>query len=279
MKIEASFRATKSINAFGTRAPTLRMARRAMLPAVTTEAMVSSTGREVLGGAVSCHTPRMSGVSGRERLRSIESAAIAGVVYAALTIVALFLLRLPADLRLSDATLTTWFEDAGNRATLIVGLNLVSIASVAFLWFVAVIRRRIGDHEDRFFSTVFLGSAVLYVATYITGTVALAAPALAFSVVDNASVDQASATFAIGSATGLLLVVGPRMQAVFMFTTSTLVLRAPVLPNWLAFLGYAGGALLFLFPLVFEPVGVGFPVWVLIASVTIALTRPDHATG
>ena len=226
----------------------------------------------------SCHTRRVSGVPRRERLRSIESAAIVGVAYAVLTIVALFLLRLPADLSLADGTAISWFEDAGNRATLTVGLSLVSIASVAFLWFVAVIRRRIGDHEDRFFSTVFLGSAVLYVATYITGTVALAAPALAFSVVDNASVDQASATYAIGTATGLLLVIGPRMQAVFMFTTSTLILRAPVLPNWLAFLGYAGGALLFLFPLVFEPIGVGFPVWVLIASVTIGLTRPDHAT-
>jgi len=211
-----------------------------------------------------------------ERLRSFESAAIAGVVYAVLTIAALFLLRLPADLSLSDEALGTWFEDAGNRTVLIVGLNLVSIATVAFLWFVAVIRRRIGDREDRFFSTVFLGSAVLYAATYITGTVALAAPALAYSVVNNPSVDEASATLAVGTATGLLLVIGTRMQAVFMFTTSTLILRAAVLPNWLAYLGYAGGALLFLFPLVYEPIGVGFPVWVLIASVTIGLTRPDH---
>lgn len=224
------------------------------------------------------HTRRVTDTPRHERLRSIESAAIAGVVYAVLTIVALFLLRLPADLRLSNEALTTWFEDAGNRTTLIVGLNLVSIASVAFLWFVAVIRRRIGDHEDRFFSTVFLGSAVLYVATYITGTVALAAPALAFSVLDNASVDGASATLAVGTATGLLLVIGPRIQAVFMFTTSTLILRAAVLPNWLAYLGYAGGAALFLIPLVFEPVGVGFPVWVLIASVTIGLTRPQRAS-
>ena len=225
-----------------------------------------------------CHTRRVSSVPRRERLRSIESAAIAGVVYAVLTIVALFLLRLPADLSFSDEALANWFEDSGNRSTLIVGLNLVSIASVAFLWFVAVIRRRIGDHEDRFFSTVFLGSAIIYVATYITGTVALAAPALAYSVVGNGAVDVASATLAVGTATGLLLVVGTRMQAVFMLTTSTLIRRAAVLPNWLAYFGYAGAALLFLIPLAFEPVGVGFPVWVLIASVTIGLTRPDRAT-
>ncbi len=230
------------------------------------------------GLAASCHTRRVSETPRREKLRSFESAAIAGVAYAVLTIAALFLLRLPADLTLSDEALEIWFKDAGNRATLTFGLTLVSIAAVAFLWFVAVIRRRIGDREDRFFATVFLGSGILYAATYLSGAVALAAPALAYSAIGSATVDEASATLAIGTATGLLLVVGPRMQAVFMLTTSTLILRSKVLPNWLAYSGYAVGALLFLLPLVFEPVGIAFPVWVLIASVTIGLTRPSHAT-
>ena len=75
----------------------------------------------------------------------------------------------------------------------------------------------------------------------------------------------------------MLPVVGPRMQAVFMLTTSTLILRSKVLPNWLACSGYALGALLFLIPLVFEPVGIAFPVWVLIVSVTIGPTRPNRA--
>src|SRR5215467_11071618 len=34
----------------------------------------------------------------------------------------------------------------------------------AFLWFFAVVRNRLGALEDRFFSTVFLGSGLLYVA-------------------------------------------------------------------------------------------------------------------
>jgi len=208
-------------------------------------------------------------------VRSIESAAIAGVVYAVLTVIGLYLLRPPADLTRSIESVTIWVEDAGTRATLLVGLNLVSIASVAFLWFVAVIRRRIGDREDRFFATVFLGSAILYVATFIVGTVALAAPALAFSVIDNAVVDESSVTLAVGTATGLILVVATRLQAVFMLTTSTLIRRAKVLPNWLAYLGYAGAVGLLLFPLIADPIGLAFPIWVLIVSVTIAFTRPQ----
>lgn len=213
----------------------------------------------------------------QKRARSIESAAVAGVVYAVLTVIGLYLLRPPADLTRSIESVTDWFEDGGTRATLLLGLNLVSIASVAFLWFVAVIRRRMGDREDRFFATVFLGSAILYVATFIVGAVALAAPALAASVIEESVVDEASVTLAVGSATGLILVVATRLQAVFMLTTSTLVRRAEILPNWLAYLGYALGIGLFLVPLVADPIGLAFPAWVLVVSVTIALTRPRSA--
>ena len=37
-------------------------------------------------------------------------------------------------------------------------------AGIAFLWFIGVIRDRIGQHEDRFFATVLLGSGLLFVA-------------------------------------------------------------------------------------------------------------------
>ena len=37
-------------------------------------------------------------------------------------------------------------------------------SGIAFLWFIAVVRHLIGDREDRFFATVFLGSGLLFVA-------------------------------------------------------------------------------------------------------------------
>jgi hypothetical protein len=43
---------------------------------------------------------------------------------------------------------------------LAIGLNLIPFAGIAFLWFIGVIRDRIGVHEDRFFATVFLGSGL-----------------------------------------------------------------------------------------------------------------------
>lgn len=216
----------------------------------------------------------MSNERRRERLRSIESAAIAGVVYAVLTLVALVIFRRFPDPSLPNTDIAAWYNDPANHASLIIALNLVSMASVAFLWFVAVIRRRMGEREDRFFATVFLGSAILYLVTLIAGAVAMAAPAVGSSVMDSGLVDRATATLTVGTANAMLLIIGPRLQAVFMLTTSTLILRTRVMPNWLAYLGYATGILLFLFPIVAQPLGIVFPLWVLVVSITIALTRP-----
>ena len=45
-----------------------------------------------------------------------------------------------------------------------IALNLIPFAGIAFLWFIGVLRDRIGQREDRFFAIVFLGSGLLFVA-------------------------------------------------------------------------------------------------------------------
>ena len=209
----------------------------------------------------------------RRDVRSVESAAIAGVAYSVLTVSALVLLRRFPDLDLSDEDLTAWFDQQGHQAELIFGLNLAAVGSIAFLWFVAVIRRRLGDREDQFFATVFLGSAIVSVAIWLVGAALLAAPAAALLVDDAASVTSGTASLTTGFASALMLIVGPRVQAVFLFSSATLIRRTDRLPNWLAYLGYATGVILFTVPLVSDPVGVGLPLWVLIVSVRMLVDR------
>jgi hypothetical protein len=43
-------------------------------------------------------------------------------------------------------------------------LNLVPFAGIAFLWFIGMLRDRLGEPEGRFFATVFLGSGLLFLA-------------------------------------------------------------------------------------------------------------------
>jgi hypothetical protein len=211
--------------------------------------------------------------------RSVRSAAIAGVIYSILAVASLVLLRaLPAA---GDAGVppTAWIEDPLHQTSLIVGLNLASISSVAFLWFVAVLRKRMGNREDKFFSTVFLGSALVYIGIWLVAAAAIASIAVANLRFDGASISAGSVTLLLGFAEALVLVVGPRLQGVFIMTTSTLILRTEMLPNWLAYLGYVAAVILIVIPMISEPVGLGFPIWVLLVSVTILMAKSkqnDH---
>src|SRR3954467_6124746 len=92
------------------------------------------------------------------RLNTPKAAAIAGIVFSVLLIAIFWLLRrsVPSDPLDSGA----WIGTESGTVTL--ALNLVPFAGVAFLWFIGVLRDRLGQQEDRFFATVFLGSALLF---------------------------------------------------------------------------------------------------------------------
>ena len=212
-----------------------------------------------------------------QSFRSVRSAAIAGVIYSILATAALLLLRGFPAAGEAGTTPTAWIEDPVNQAALIVGLNLASISSVAFLWFVAVIRKRMGDKEDKFFSTVFLGSALVYIGIWLVAAASIASIAVAYQRFDDAAVSTESVTFLLGFSEALILVVGPRLQGVFVLTTSTLILRTEMLPKWLADLGYAIGTALTVTPMIYQPIGLGFPLWVLVVSVTMLIARSKQS--
>ena len=105
--------------------------------------LVSVVGLCMLADAwPGCHHRTMERSPLSRRIRSVASAAIAGVVYAVLSIVALTLLTRYPDLDSSAAEIVAWFDDIANQSTLLLGLNLSAVSAIAFLWFVAVIRRR-----------------------------------------------------------------------------------------------------------------------------------------
>ena len=95
-------------------------------------------------------------------LRTPRAASVAGIIFSVLMITALVLLRISAPAHPGAGS--QWLTDSGRRAAVAVALNLVPFAGIAFLWFVGVLRDRIGEREDRFFATVFLGSGLLFVA-------------------------------------------------------------------------------------------------------------------
>jgi len=99
-------------------------------------------------------------------LTTPRAAAVAGILFAILYGTGLVLIRLaiPAD---STADGGAWLET--NARAVDLALNLVPYAGIAFLWFIGVIRDRLGNVEDRFFATVFLGSGLLFLALTFAG--------------------------------------------------------------------------------------------------------------
>jgi hypothetical protein len=113
----------------------------------------------------------------RANLKTPKAAAIAGMLFSVLLIVAFWLLRIsvPADPQEPGSWLRT------NSNTVALALNLMPFAGIAFLWFIGVLRDRLGDMEDRFFATVFFGSGLLFLAMLFTAAALVGAILIAFA--------------------------------------------------------------------------------------------------
>jgi membrane protease YdiL (CAAX protease family) len=103
------------------------------------------------------------------RLTTPRAAAVAGILFSLLLSAAYILIRISIPANPADGG--AWLEERGNTVAL--ALSLVPIAGIAFLWFIGVIRDRIGKLEDKFFSSVFFGSGLLFLAmTFVAAALA-----------------------------------------------------------------------------------------------------------
>ena len=205
-------------------------------------------------------------------MRSIEAAAVAGILHSVLSLVATAMLLSAPDPGDGDAAIADWYLDEGNQRRLIAAVNLLTISGIMFVWFVAVIRRRVGERENRFFGTVFLGSALLLTGAWLTTAVLYAAPAIAateFGAVPDA---DAVAMFQAGGVT-MASVVATRLEAVFIISTTTVGRLARAFQPWLVIVGYAVGLTLLLMPVPNSFLTWVFPVWVSGMSVTLLIRR------
>jgi len=202
-----------------------------------------------------------------ERLKAPRAAAIAGILFAVLFAASLSLIRLniPADLS-GEAS---WIK-SGYRP-LQIALVLMPFAVIAFLWFLAVIRDRLGEQEDQFFSTVFFGSGLLFLAMVcismaIAGGILIVANSTA-----EEGLNQDSITFGRAVMLQISNVYALRMAAVFMISTATIWLRTSLMPRWLTLATYVLALLLLLVVSLNLWVVLAFPAWVFFISVYILI--------
>lgn len=187
-------------------------------------------------------------------------AGLAGVLFAVLLAGAIVLARiaLPEGGGAARVTVTSGQRDAVTSA-----VELVPFAGIAFLWFMGALRAHAGDTEDRFVSTVFLGSGLVFVACLF------GAAAASGTVLDADQPQEFGRHFAYT----LLTTYAMRMAAVFVLATSTIGRRLGVFPRPLVLAGSLTGLVLLVVGSSVPWSELVFPAWALLVSVYLLKSR------
>ncbi len=202
-------------------------------------------------------------------LSTPRAAGAAGLVFAGLFVGAFLLLRSAMGKDVPAATVIQNLSGSGSTAA-IVGLYLIPFAGIAFIWFIGVIRDRIGAREDRFFATVFLGSGLLFVAMFFACG-AVFGGLVAGARFDSGPVDSSTVELTRSISYTLMFVFAVKDAGVFTIATSTIVWRAGW-PRWTYISGYASAAVLLFSVTFYEPIVLIFPAWVSCVSLYVLIT-------
>jgi hypothetical protein len=209
----------------------------------------------------------------RQKLQTPRAAAVAGILFALLYSTSLIIIRLsiPAEVATDN---TAWLELHSSR--IILALNLIPYAGIAFLWFIGVLRDRLGELEDRLFATVFLGSGLMFLALNFVGA------ALAGALISSYALDPdaiiASGVFGYGRLAmyNIINVYAVRMAGVFMISLGTIWFRTGLMPRVWAIITY-GLALVLLVSIAYSLwVTLIFPSWVFAVSLFFLIRNFLH---
>lgn len=194
-------------------------------------------------------------------LTTPRAAAMAGVLFAVLFGAVIILIR--SSLPETAQPGARWIDDGHDKIKL--ASELMPFAGICFLWFIGVVRANLGRFEDKFFSTVTLGSGLLFLAMMF------ASAAVGAGLAESRHYVGAEVT-GVGVFGQMLLLklsktYALRMAAVFMMSLATIWLRTGLMPRWLTYATYLAAVVLMIGGDTSMWLTLAFPVWVLIVSV------------
>jgi hypothetical protein len=208
----------------------------------------------------------------RRRYASVEAAAIAGIVCATAWILAMRGLLAAPDIGAANSEVVRFYADSQNRTAVLVWLQVMVVGTIAFLWFVGVVRGRLGDNEPKLFGTVFFGASILLAGLLFLAATLLGAPAVLASV-GNTPPLPGAVSLSRAAADVVLSVFAPRIATLVMFATAGLGRATGALPRWLVWLTYVVGVVEFVnFAIVPEVIYI-VPLWIAVVSVVLLVRR------
>ena len=201
-------------------------------------------------------------------LATPRAAAIAGVLFALLFGTALVLIRmaLPEGAEPGAQWLTP------GRTNLKTAAMIMPFAGIAFLWFIGVVRDGFGRFEDKFFSTVFIGAGLTFLAMMFVAAGVGAGLEASNRIAGDVSAHTAVATFGQMVVLAIAKTYALRMAAVFMISLATIWLKTGLMPRWLVIVTYLVALGLLFASDISMWLTLAFPIWVLVVSLLL-LTR------
>jgi len=158
-------------------------------------------------------------------------------------------------------------------AFLQVAAGLVPFAAIGFLWFMGAVRDRIGEREDRLFSTLLVGSGLLF----LSGLFVLAAVTVGLVTASQAPAAAASdprlARFVRAAAYNIAHEYIVKTSIVFIIATSTLILRTGSAPRPFAFAGYTAAIGMLFGGYFSDYVFLAMPLWIALISLHMLFER------
>ena len=204
----------------------------------------------------------------RRQVRSPRSAALAGILFSLLIATSMILLRSGAIV--DPAEIGPEWLQAGSAAASVV-LVLVPFAGIAFLWFTGVMRDLLGDLEDKFFATVFLGSGIILVVMMYVWAAAYGAIFGTYQAVGDTLADFDIFVYATSFTNQIISNYFLRMAGVYMLSTASLWTRTSAVPRWLSIITFIVALSFLLFAGMLRWARFIFPAWVLLVSVYILI--------
>jgi hypothetical protein len=203
------------------------------------------------------------------RLTAPRAAAVAGILFSLLFATTLILIRtsIPEGLTADPG----WVATGAKRIN--IALFLMPFAGILFLWFIGTVRDRIGRYEDRFFSTLFLGSGLLFLAMVFASMALVGGLVVGYRLSPGTSIDSQVIYYTRAWMIQFSNIYALRMAGVFMFSLGTIWWRTGLMPRWLAGITYILAlTLLWVINLSFW-VTLLFPAWILIIDVYVLLSK------
>lgn len=216
------------------------------------------------------------GLLAQAPVRSPRSAAVAGIVFSILIGISMFLLSSVAEAPLRDVN-GDLLE--ANAEAVRWAIRLIPFAGIAFLWFTGVIRDHLGEKEDRFFSTIFLGSGILFVAMLFVETAVIGALFASYALAADLLVDNDIFIFGAALMTQVLGNFTLRMAGVYMLSIASLWTRSRVMPRWANLLTFILAIGILFFSSSFRGARFLFPAWVFAVSVYIFIANRRRGLG